>query len=86
MFSLTNQPQLSTRTSFHENPYTFEERHALLSEPFLPVVRHAPPSEPQYEPTYNIYSSLQHESNRTRHPNQKQNQISTIDGQIVHTR
>ena len=43
----TNQPQSSTRISFVENPYTFEERHASLSEPLIPAIRQAPLSEPQ---------------------------------------
>ena len=50
----TQNPQSSTRISFQENPYTFEERHARLSEPLELVVRQAPLSEPQDEPTYNI--------------------------------
>ena len=53
-YSQTNHLQSSTRISFKENPYLFEERHSLLSEPLEPVVRHAPLSEPQYKPTYNI--------------------------------
>ena len=30
--SQTNHPQSSTLISFQANPYTFEERHSLLSE------------------------------------------------------
>ena len=48
----TNNPQSSTRISFQDNPFTFEERHARLSEPLEPVLRQAPLSEPQYEPVY----------------------------------
>ena len=33
----TQNPQTSTRISFQDNPYTFEERHARLSEPLEPV-------------------------------------------------
>ena len=36
--SQTNLPQISTLISFQENPYTFEERHSLLSETLEPVV------------------------------------------------
>ena len=35
----TQNPQTSTRISFQDNPYTFEERHARLSEPLEPVQR-----------------------------------------------
>ena len=52
----------------------------------MPVVRHAPLSESQYKPIYNIYPSLQQELNRTQHPSQNQNQTSTIDIQIIHPR
>ena len=55
--SQTNHPQSLTRIPFLENPYTFEERHSLLLEPLEPVIRHAPLSEPRYEPTYNIQFS-----------------------------
>ena len=51
-------PHSYTRLSFQENPYTFEERHARLSEPLEPVVRQAPLSKPQYEPAYKIYPHL----------------------------
>ena len=57
--SQTSQPQSSTRISYAENPYTFEERHASLSEPLEPAIRQAPLSEPQYGPTNNIYPPLQ---------------------------
>ena len=46
----TNDPQSSTRSTFQENPFTFDERHSLLSELLEPVVRHSPLNEPQYEP------------------------------------
>ena len=42
----TQNPQMSTRISFQDNPYTFKERHARLSEPLEPVNRQAPLSEP----------------------------------------
>ena len=42
----TNNPQTSTRISFQDNPYTFDERHARLSEPLEPVHRQASLSEP----------------------------------------
>ena len=83
--SQTNHPQSSTRISFHENPYTFEETHSLLSESLEPVDRNAPLSEPQYEPTYNIYPSLEQGLNRTRHASQNQN-TPTINRQIIHPR
>ena len=54
-----NNPKSSTRISFQDNPYTFEERHARLSELLEPVVRQASLSEPQYETVYNIYPPLQ---------------------------
>ena len=31
----------------------------IFLRPLIPVVRHAPLSELQYEPTYNIYPSIQ---------------------------
>ena len=49
-----NNPQWWTRISFQDNPYTFEERHAQLSEPLEPVIRQAPLSEPQFDSVYNI--------------------------------
>ena len=49
------------------------------------MVRHAPPSEPQYEPMYNKNPSLQQDFNRTRHPRQNQN-ISKINRQIINPR
>ena len=84
ILSQTNQSQLSTWTSFQVNLYTFEERHE--SEPLIPAIRHATLSEQQYKPTNNIYSSLQQDPIRTRHPSQNQNQTSTIDRQIIHPR
>ena len=47
----TNQSQSSTRISFQENPYTFEERHASLSESLIPATRQEHLSERQYETT-----------------------------------
>ena len=63
-----NQPQPSTRISFQENPYTYEERRASLSEPLIPAICHAPVSEPQNESTCNIYHYLLHDLNRNRNP------------------
>ena len=81
----TNITQSSTRISFQDNPYLFEERHARLSEPLEPVTRQVPLSEPNYEPVYNIYPPLQQDLNRTRH--QSQNQITLeINRQIIHPR
>ena len=79
----TQNPHSSTRIYFQENPYTFEERHARLSEPLEPVVRQAPLSEPQYEPTYNLHSYLQQDLNRVRHISQNQNTLD-INRQIIH--
>ena len=64
---------------------TFEERHAQLSEPLEPVVRHAPLSEPQNKPTYTIYPPLQQDLNRVRHINQNQKTLK-INRQILHPR
>ena len=47
----TQNPQTSTRISIQDNPYTFEERHARLSEPLEPVQRQASLNET----TYNLY-------------------------------
>ena len=63
----TQNPKSSTRISFHDNPFTFEERHVRLSEPLEPVVHQAPLTKPQYEPTYNICPPLQQDLNRIRH-------------------
>ena len=52
----------------------------------IPVVRHAPLSEPHYETTYNIYPSIQQDLNRTRYPSQNQTQTFTLDRQIIHPR
>ena len=81
----TQNPPSSTRNSVHDNPYTFEERHARLSEPLEPVVRQAPLSEPQYEPTYNINPQLQQDLTRVRHIVQNQNTLE-INRQIIHPR
>ena len=81
----TQQPHSSTRISFQENPYTFEERHARLSEPLEPAVRQALLSEPQNEPTYNIYPHLQQDLNSVRHISQNQNTLE-INRQIIHSR
>ena len=71
----TRNPPSSTRNSVQDNPYTFEERHARLSEPLEPVVRQAPLSEPQYKPTYNINRQLQQDFSRVRHISQNQNTL-----------
>ena len=81
----TQNSQSSTRISFQDNPYTFEERHARLSEPLEPVVRQAPLSEPQDEPTYNIYPHLQQDLIRVRYISQNQNTLE-INRQIIHPR
>ena len=82
----TQYPQSSTRITFQDNPYTFEKRHAHLSEPLEPVVRQAPLSEPQYGPTYNIYPPhLQQNFYRVRHISQNQNTLE-MNRQIIHPR
>ena len=78
---LPKNPQTSTRISFQDNPYTFEERHARLSEPLEPVQRQAPLSEP----TYNLYPTLPQELSRIRNPSQNQNTVE-INRQIIHPR
>ena len=77
----TQNPQTSTRISFQDNPYTFEGRHARLSEPLEPVQRQAPLSEP----TYNLYPPLPQDLNRIRHISQNQNTVE-INRQIIHPR
>ena len=77
----TNNPQTSTRISFQDNPYTFEERHARLSEPLEPVHRQASLSEP----IYNLYPTLQQDLNQVRHISQNKN-TSEIHRQIIHPR
>ena len=77
----TQNPQTSTRISFQDNPYTFEERHARLSEPLEPVQRQAPLSEP----TYNMYPTLPQELSRIRNISQNQNTVD-INRQIIHPR
>ena len=79
--STTQNPQTSTRISFQDNPYTFEERHARLSEPLEPVQRQAPLSEP----TYNLYPTLPQELSRIRNSSQNQNTVE-INRQIIHPR
>ena len=81
----TKSPYSSTRFSFQENPCTFEERHARLSELLKPVVRQATLSDPQYEPTYNMYPHLQQDFNRVRHISQNQNTLK-INRQTIHPR
>ena len=77
----TQNPQTSTRISFQDNPYTFEERHARLSEPLEPVQRQAPLSEP----TCNLYPTLPQELSRIRNLSQNQNTVE-INRQIIHPR
>ena len=81
----TQNPHSSTRVSFQENPYTFEERHARLSEPLEPVVRQAPLMEPQYDTKYNLYPPLQKDLSRLRHLIQNPSTIE-ISRQIIHPR
>ena len=73
--------QLPTRISFQDNPYTFEERHARLSEPLEPVQRQATLSEP----TYKLYPTLPQELSRLRNISQNQNTVE-INRQIIHPR
>ena len=55
-----SQNQNSTITNQNSKiSCTFEEWHAPHSEPLLPAHHHAPLSEPQYEPTYDIYPPFQ---------------------------
>ena len=77
----TQNPQTSTRISFRDSLYTFEKRHARLSEPLEPVQRQAPLSEP----TYNLYPTLPQELSRIRNISQNQNTIE-INRQIIHPR
>ena len=77
--SITQNPQKSTRISFQDNPYTFEERHARLSEPLEPVQRQAPLSEP----TYNLYPTLPQELSRILVKTKTQ---SKINRQTIHPR
>ena len=77
----TQNPQTSTRISFQDNPYTFEERHARLSEPLEPVQRQSPLSEP----TYNLYPTLPQELSRIRNIRQNQNTVE-LNRQIIHPR
>ena len=77
----TQNPKTFTRISFQDNPNTFEERHARLSEPLEPVQRQAPLNEP----TYNLYPTLPQELSRIRNISQNQN-IVEINRQIIHPR
>ena len=77
----TQNPQTSTRIFFQDNPYTFEERHARLSEPLEPVQRQASLSEP----TYNLYPTLPQDFNRIRHTSQNQNTVE-VNRQIIYPR
>ena len=77
----TQNPQTSTRISFQDNLYNFEERHARLSEPLEPVQRQAPLSEPKY----NLYPTLPQEFSRIRNISQNQNTVE-INRQIIHPR
>ena len=77
----TQNPQTSTRISFQDNPYTFEERHARLPEPLEPVQRQASLSEPKH----NLYPTLPQEISRIRKISQNQNTVEIIR-QIIHPR
>ena len=79
--STTQNPQTSTGVSFQDNPYTFEERYARLSEPLEPVQRQAPLSES----TYNLYPILPQELSRIRNISQNQNRFE-INRLIIHPR
>ena len=48
---LINNPHTSPH---RQHPKNLQQRQQILKNP--PFVRHAPLSEPQYEPTYNIYA------------------------------
>ena len=74
-------PKTSSRINFQDNPYTFEERHARLSEPLEPVQRQASLSEP----TYNLSPTLQQDVNRLMHISQNQNTVE-VNRQIIHPR
>ena len=50
--SQTNNPQSSTRISFQDHPYTFEERTTIRKPQYA---NHNSLSEPQYEKVCNIY-------------------------------
>ena len=63
----------------------FQRRNARLSGTLEPVVRQAPLSEPQYEPTYSINPCVQQDLNRVRHISQNQNTLE-IKRQIIHPR
>ena len=52
-------PIIYTYLFCKKNLNTFEERHASLSEQLTPDIYQALRSAPQYEPTYNLYPSLQ---------------------------
>ena len=85
--SLSNKStQSSARISSVEKPYTFEKRHASLSEPMIPVISHATLSKPLYEPSFNIYLSIQEDLNRTRNLSQNQNLTTTTNRQLIHLR
>ena len=61
-------------------PYNFAERQAPLSESLTPAHHNASLSDPQNEPTINIYSSV------LQDPSQNQNPNTTIKRQIIHPR
>ena len=68
----------------HQHALHFKKIPTHSKKHLIPVVRHAPLSESQYEPTSNIYPSFQQEFNRT--PSQNQKQSSTIERQTKHPR
>ena len=74
--------------SYVQNPNNFEEKYAALSKPLIPAHRHEFLSEPQFEPTYNINTSLQQDLNRTEQfiKVRIQNPTTTIGRQIFHQR
>ena len=78
--SQTSQPQSSARISFQENLYTFDGRHASLSEPLLTAIRQAPLGEPQYETAYNTYRSFLQDLNMQSKTKIK----SKVDRQFIH--
>ena len=79
--SQTSQPQSTTRFSFVENIYTFEERHPSLSEPLIPAIRQAHLNHNTNQRITSI--SLKKEVSRTRHPSQNQNLTPILIDKVI---
>ena len=85
------QHQLTVRqtTLIHQHVFHFKKTHIHLKKDiqyyrtFRTCSSPLTLSEPHFEPTHNIYPSLQQIINRTIHPSQNQN-TSTINRKIVH--